>query len=110
MQQEVTQVEDQPMTSDEKEIVVAEPSTNGRQHDKLYSAEGILDPRVRRAEKKRRKARKGSMMDADYDFKVDYAGKGATAGGNEDEDGDGDNESDDQAGGEAPMSGIELDA
>ncbi|RWR81169.1 guanine nucleotide-binding-like protein NSN1 [Cinnamomum micranthum f. kanehirae] len=112
VQQEVTLVEDQPMTSAEKEIVVAEPSTNSRQHDKLYSAEGILDPRVRRAEKKRRKARKGSMMDADYDFKVDYAGKGATADGNEDEDGDGgdDNESDDQVGGEAPMSGIELDA
>ncbi|CAD6213538.1 unnamed protein product [Miscanthus lutarioriparius] len=45
------------------------------QNDKLYTAEGILDPRKRKAEKKRRKANKFSVlndMDADYDFKVDY--------------------------------------
>lgn len=49
-------------------------STSG-QNDKLYAAEGILDPRKRRAEKKKRKAEKMSHMndmDADYDFKVDY--------------------------------------
>lgn len=51
----------------------AKPSSN--QNDKLYTAEGILDPRKRRAEKKRRKANKVSItneMDADYNFKVDY--------------------------------------
>ncbi|XP_062202484.1 guanine nucleotide-binding protein-like NSN1 isoform X1 [Phragmites australis] len=45
------------------------------QNDKLYTAEGILNPRKRKAEKKRRKANKFSVlsdMDADYDFKVDY--------------------------------------
>lgn len=48
-----------------------------RQNEKLYTAEGILDPHKRRAvEKKRRKAAlkasQTSAMDADYDFKIDY--------------------------------------
>ncbi|CAA7410501.1 unnamed protein product [Spirodela intermedia] len=60
----------------------------GRQNDKLYSAEGILDPRLRRAEKKRtRKARKSTEMDADYDFKVDFFGKQAGPGSEEDDEG-----------------------
>ncbi|CAA6673277.1 unnamed protein product [Spirodela intermedia] len=60
----------------------------GRQNDKLYSAEGILDPRLRRAEKKRtRKARKSTEMDADYDFKVDFFGKQAGHGSEEDDEG-----------------------
>ncbi|XP_078429318.1 GTP-binding family protein isoform X2 [Wolffia australiana] len=46
------------------------------QNDKLYTAEGILDPRVRRAEKKKnKKAQKAADMDADYDFKVDFFGR-----------------------------------
>jgi nuclear GTP-binding protein len=52
------------------------------QNDKLYAAEGILDPRKRKAEKKRRKANKFSVlnkMDEDYDFKVDYQMKDAPA-------------------------------
>ena len=52
------------------------------QNDKLYTAEGILDPRKRKAEKKRRKANKFSVlndMDADYDFKVDYQMEDASA-------------------------------
>ena len=47
------------------------------QNAKLYTAEGILDPRVRRAEKKKsKKARKvvPADMEADYDFKVDFFG------------------------------------
>lgn len=60
----------------------------GRQNDKLYSAEGILDPRVRRAEKKKtRKARKSAEMDADYDFKVDFFGKQPAPGSEDDDDG-----------------------
>ena len=58
------------------------------QHDKLYTAEGILDPRKRKAEKKRRKANKFSAlsdMDADYDFKVDYQMQDAAADGEDDE-------------------------
>lgn len=109
MQHEVTQVEDQPMTGDE-EIIEAKPSTNSGQNNKLYTAEGILDPRVRKAEKKRRKTHKASMMDADYDFKVDYVGKEVTAGGNEGKDDDDDDEIDSHIGAEAPMSGIELGA
>ncbi|KAJ3682411.1 hypothetical protein LUZ60_014984 [Juncus effusus] len=63
-------------------------SLESKQHDKLYAVEGILDPRKKRAEKKRRKATKiakANEMDADYDFKVDYHMKD-----NEDEDGEGD--------------------
>ncbi|TKV91286.1 hypothetical protein SEVIR_9G085700v4 [Setaria viridis] len=58
------------------------------QHDKLYTAEGILDPRKRKAEKKRRKVNKFSAlsdMDADYDFKVDYQMQDAAAAGEDDE-------------------------
>lgn len=61
--------DDEEVTEESK----AKPSSN--QNDKLYTAEGILDPRKRRAEKKRRKANQVSItneMDADYDFKVDY--------------------------------------
>jgi nuclear GTP-binding protein len=41
----------------------------------LYTAEGVLDPRKKKEEKKRRKGNKFSVLndlDADYDFKVDY--------------------------------------
>ena len=82
------------------------------QNEKLYTAEGILDPRKRKAEKKRRKANKFSVlndMDADYDFKVDYQMEDAAAANEDgesnaphtdDEDGDGakDNE---------PMAGVD---
>ena len=45
----------------------------GRQNEKLYAAEGILNTKMKRAEKKRRKkAAKVDTMDDDYDFKVDY--------------------------------------
>lgn len=54
-------------------------SSINRQDDKLYTAEGILDPRKRRAEKKRRKAGKASMMDEDYDFKIDYLNRESDA-------------------------------
>lgn len=50
------------------------------QNDKLYTAEGILDPRTKRAEKKMRKSLKmaaANSMDVDYDFKVDYQMKEA---------------------------------
>ncbi|XP_038905981.1 guanine nucleotide-binding protein-like NSN1 [Benincasa hispida] len=51
-----------------------------RQNEKLYSAEGILNTKMRRAEKKRKKANKSSvstddMEDDDYDFKVDFKKK-----------------------------------
>lgn len=52
-----------------------------RQNEKLYSAEGILNTKMRRAEKKqRKKVNKSSvstdaMEDDDYDFKVDFKKK-----------------------------------
>lgn len=51
-------------------------SASSRQNEKLYTEEGMLNTRLRKAEKKRRKKEKASttsdMMDGDYDFKVDY--------------------------------------
>lgn len=72
----VSTAEDEPMSCEEK--IPAEcktKSASSSQNEKLYTAEGILDPRKRRAEKKRRKANKhenSNEMDTDYDFKVDY--------------------------------------
>uniref|UniRef100_A0A0E0JJ00 CP-type G domain-containing protein n=1 Tax=Oryza punctata TaxID=4537 RepID=A0A0E0JJ00_ORYPU len=68
--------------SDANEHEGAKTTSASTQNDKLYTAEGILDPRKRKAEKKRRKANKFSVltdMDADYDFKVDYQMKDAPA-------------------------------
>lgn len=66
----------------------SKPTSTSTQHDKLYTAEGILDPRKRKAEKKRRKANKFSAladMDADYDFKVDYQMQDVADDGEDDE-------------------------
>ncbi|XP_022150233.1 guanine nucleotide-binding protein-like NSN1 [Momordica charantia] len=52
-----------------------------RQNEKLYAAEGILNTKMRRAEKKRRKKANNNskssdaMEDDDYDFKVDFKKK-----------------------------------
>lgn len=98
------------MTTDERDSAEAKTSTNTRQNDKLYTAEGILDPRKRRAEKKRRKANRQNLlnqMDADYDFKLDYQMKDAPSDDNSDDGDDGDNG---EATEEAPMAGVEMDA
>ena len=74
--------------SDANDREGSKASNTSTQHDKLYTAEGILDPRKRKAEKKRRKANKFSVlndMDVDYDFKVDYQMKDAAADGGDDE-------------------------
>lgn len=51
-------------------------SAKSRQNEKLYTEEGMLNTKLRKAEKKRRKKDRAStasdMMDDDYDFKVDY--------------------------------------
>ncbi|KQK16975.1 guanine nucleotide-binding protein-like NSN1 isoform X1 [Brachypodium distachyon] len=73
--------------SDVKDREGSKSTSGSTQHDKLYTAEGILDPRKKKAEKKRRKGNKFSVlndMDADYDFNVDYQMKDAPA---DDEDG-----------------------
>lgn len=76
------------------------------QNDKLYTAEGILDPRKKRAEKKRRKSQNTSAansMDADYDFTVDYHMEEAEP------DLDGTRVEDDGAADYVPMPGDEAD-
>ncbi|XP_078173165.1 GTP-binding family protein isoform X2 [Carex rostrata] len=106
------QVQDEPSGSDvmqDEAMSVAstdrpetKTSSKTRQHEKLYTEEGILDPRKQRAEKKRRKANrvsKANDMDADYDFKVDYNMKDAPS-----EDGDGASASDDE---KESMAGVE---
>uniref|UniRef100_A0A1D1Y690 Guanine nucleotide-binding protein-like 3 n=1 Tax=Anthurium amnicola TaxID=1678845 RepID=A0A1D1Y690_9ARAE len=103
---------DESMACDEKDPGEKKTITISRQNDKLYTAEGILDPRIRRVEKKRRKAHKLSLMsemDADYDFKVDYFGKETLSEDNKKILDECDGEKDD-SGEEAPMVGIELDA
>ena len=75
------------------------------QNDKLYTAEGILDPRKRKAEKKRRKANEFSVlndMDADYDFKVDYQMEDASPADDTDDEDGGDEAKDNE-----PMTGVD---
>jgi nuclear GTP-binding protein len=74
--------------SDANDREGSKASSVSTQHDKLYTAEGILDPRKRKAEKKRRKANKFSVLndiDEDYGFKVDYEMKDEAADGEDDE-------------------------
>lgn len=73
-------------------------ATLSRQTQKLYSAEGILNPKMKRTEKKRRKKGKssGEAMDKDY-FKVDYRKKSMGS------------DADGEIIGEALMSGVKFD-
>ncbi|KAL5562088.1 hypothetical protein UlMin_031835 [Ulmus minor] len=71
---------DEPMQGEEEDAGKAKGKTATRkQNEKLYTAEGILNPKAKRAEKKKRKKAKKSnpedAMDDDYDFKVDYVKK-----------------------------------
>ncbi|KAG0458376.1 hypothetical protein HPP92_023533 [Vanilla planifolia] len=95
----------EPMAQDAQEHTDRTINSTSRQNDKLYDAEGILDPRKVKAEKKKRKAQKMSMMDADYDFKVDYHMKDADPSNKSAEEGD--EESDAEY---VPMPGDEEDA
>jgi len=76
-------------------------TATSKQNEKLYAVEGMLNTKLKRAEKKRRKKadklNSEDAMDDDYDFKVDYANKGSSM------------DAGDQIIGEVPMSGIELD-
>lgn len=89
-------------------------SAASRQNERLYTADGILNPKIRRAEKKKRKkankATSDPMDDDDYDFKVDYFKKGDTmdAEGSKSED-DNEGGDDEQVNSEVPMSGIQVD-
>ncbi|KGN44791.1 guanine nucleotide-binding protein-like NSN1 [Cucumis sativus] len=79
--------EDESMEQDEKDnddtSKVKGQDATSRQNEKLYSVEGILNTKMRKAEKKRRKKANNSissvstdaMEDDDYDFKVDFKKK-----------------------------------
>ncbi|KAI3932799.1 hypothetical protein MKX01_031781 [Papaver californicum] len=81
-------------------------SINSKQNEKLYTAEGMLNPKLNKAEKKKKSASKlasSSSMDEDYDFKVDFAKKAVDM--EEDED----DESEDELSGEVSKSKLDLD-
>jgi nuclear GTP-binding protein len=85
-------MQDETMSVAKTDCSETKLSRTTRQHEKLYTAEGILDPRKRRAEKKRRKANRlgrTSVMDADYDFKVDYNMRDALSDDGDNTDGEG---------------------
>ncbi|KAL5067032.1 hypothetical protein RYX36_017919 [Vicia faba] len=105
--------EDESMESDKDDVSKDKIKTaSSKQNEKLYTADGILNPKLRRAEKKKKKkANKGGSsdpMDGDYDFKVDYFKKDTmdVEGGSGDDDNDGD---DKQVDSEVPMSGVLTD-
>jgi nuclear GTP-binding protein len=104
--------EDESMECDKDDVSKDKgKSASSKQNDKLYTADGILNPKIRRAEKKKKKkankAGASDPMDGDYDFKVDYFKKDTMDDGSKsEEDNDGDDE---QVNSEAPMSGVEVD-
>ncbi|CAK9309971.1 unnamed protein product [Citrullus colocynthis] len=79
--------EDESMEQEEEDDETSKgkgQDATSRQNEKLYSAEGILNTKMRRAEKKRRKKANNNskssvstdaMEDDDYDFKVDFKKK-----------------------------------
>ncbi|XP_057957361.1 guanine nucleotide-binding protein-like NSN1 [Malania oleifera] len=90
-------------------------TASSRQNEKLYAVEGMLNTKMKRAEKKRRKkANKllvaGDSMDDDYDFNVDYKRReSATVVGSDSGEEEDDNDNGDQIGAEAPMLGVEFE-
>lgn len=82
-------------------------TNTSRQNEKLYAAEGMLNTKKKKAEKKMRKKAKSASADAmedDYDFKVDYIKKGSAMDVS-----DGIGGKDDDVIGKVPMSGIGFD-
>jgi nuclear GTP-binding protein len=104
--------EDESMECDKDDVSKDKvKSASSKQNEKLYTADGILNPKIRRAEKKKKKkANKAGVsdpMDGDYDFKVDYFQKDTTDDGSKsEEDNDGDDE---PVNTKVPMSGVEVD-
>ncbi|GLJ21658.1 hypothetical protein SUGI_0403390 [Cryptomeria japonica] len=101
------------------EIVATKVKKTLNQSDKLYEAEGILNPHAARAAKKRRKKSgkvpvnvSTEVEDDDYNFAVDYnqqyAASGREAQLDEDDADENIDEGNDLEG--APMTGVELDA
>ncbi|XP_076937204.1 guanine nucleotide-binding protein-like NSN1 [Bidens hawaiensis] len=70
--QNVSRGEDEYMADDNDLEEVTVKNSSSRQNEKLYAAEGVLNTKLRKAEKKRRKkANKLVPMDGDYELKVD---------------------------------------
>ncbi|KAL3850054.1 hypothetical protein ACJIZ3_011936 [Penstemon smallii] len=80
--------DDQPMEAAEEDSVPGEDKfTNRVQNKKLYKEEGMLNTKLRKSDKKRRKKenKESAAMEHDYDFKVEDATTDAAMDvGNED--------------------------
>ncbi|GAB2242124.1 hypothetical protein Droror1_Dr00018899 [Drosera rotundifolia] len=103
--------EDQSVATEETAVEEEKGKTNGksataRQNEKLYEAEGILNSKVKRAEKKRRKKAtklaSSAMESDDYDFMVDFRLGSAMIV-------DDDHGDEDAIKSEAPMAGVKFD-
>lgn len=99
--------EDEAMAAEEEDTGKPKAkSAASKQNEKLYEVEGMLNTKMKRAEKKRRKkaskqaASGDAMDDDDYDFKVDYKRRGSSIEVDEEED---------EIKAEVPMSGVEFD-
>ncbi|CDP03856.1 unnamed protein product [Coffea canephora] len=69
---------DESMRSEDEAGSVKAKTASSRQNERLYAEEGILNTKLKKAEKKRRKKdNKSTAMEDDYDFKVDYVSKGS---------------------------------
>lgn len=90
--------DDKSMACEEDEAGKKKGKTaTSRQNEKLYADESILNTKMKKAEKKRRKKAEKpnseTAMDDDYDFKVDYVKKGFAMDADDGiEDGDDDDE------------------
>ena len=98
--------DDVSMTCEEDEEGRSKGKTaTSRWNEKLYAVEGMLNTKMKKAEKKRRKKAEKSIpedaMDDDYDFKVDYVRKRSAMDVGDEDDGN-------QIIGKVPMSGIEF--
>ncbi|PSR94921.1 Guanine nucleotide-binding protein like [Actinidia chinensis var. chinensis] len=77
--------DDEPMGFEEDDgaAEIKAKNVGSKQNEKLYDAEGILNTKLKRAEKKRQKKASKSSADGDaiddddYDFKVDYIKTGS---------------------------------
>lgn len=76
---EIDSSKDEPMVqADDAAGEKAAKSVSSRQNEKLYAAEGVLNTKLKRAVKKKRKvSKKTDSMEDDYNFKVDYIKDGS---------------------------------
>lgn len=73
---------DEPMRLEDEGGPLKAKTASSRQNERLYAEEGILNTKLKKAEKKRRKKDNQSTameddLNDDYDFKVDYVSKGS---------------------------------